>query len=317
MPEKSLSEAQLQQLIADIKKKKELIALTSTFVHDQLHSMLSKNKKLARQLQQNFHPKSSAYKEIIKVVRSQLRRVYGLYREVEDLKKRKNLLESLKRIPRFSLAKRKVVIEAILNTSASTKERLQFYPRFYEKIFKIVEENSKEKLKIEKERIEKEGITKPVTFLDLGAGIHPFSLSLVPLHTLTYLAYDLSNDEVLLLQDFFDFLHKENHSFHGKAEVFDVLQFESLLNLPKADIALLLKVTDVLDRGKGHKVSEYVISKVPAEFVVVSFSTVTISGKKMNFPRRRWIEWMCARLEYTFESFTLGNEFFYVIEKKI
>ena len=302
MPQKSFSPQQLMELIADIKKKKELSGVDEKFIYSQLLSVLEKNHKLAQELQKKIHPKSSAYKELLSLVRAQLRRVYGLFREAEDIKNRKSLLEGFKKVPS---AKRKEVIEAILKTSAATRERWAFYEQFWEKVFQII------KMEITTIKISK----KSKTIIDIGAGIHPFSLDLAHLKPLHYYAYDLGNDEVALLNDFFLFLNKQNHSFHGKAEVFDALQFEELRKLPKADVAFLLKMTDVLDRGRGHKVSEYVISAVPAKYVIVSFSTVTMSGKPMNFPERKWIELMCKRLRYDFEKFLLGKEIFYVVKK--
>ena len=74
-------------------------------------------------------------------------------------------------------------------------------------------------------------------------------------------------------------------------------------------------MTDVLDKGKGHKTSEEIIKAIPAKFVVVSFATLTISGKKMNYPRRGWIELMCKRLGYEFKLLEFSNELFYVVMK--
>ncbi|HLC81207.1 MAG TPA: hypothetical protein VJH68_00975, partial [Candidatus Nanoarchaeia archaeon] len=54
---------------------------------------------------------------------------------------------------------------------------------------------------------------------------------------------------------------------------------------------------------------------IPASFVVVSFPIKTMSGKKMNFPRRRWIELMCKRLGYAFNLIESENELFYVLKK--
>ncbi|MBI2666903.1 hypothetical protein HYX13_04785 [Candidatus Woesearchaeota archaeon] len=305
---RGLSAQQLSQLTEDIKRKKELAGLADAFVQDRLFSVLAKNHKLAQQLLQSFHPKSAAYKQVIKEVRAQLRRAYGLFREAEDLRQRTVLLDKIKNT---SGNEREKILKEILATSSATKERLSWYEQFWKKIFEItntskyIEITPKEKLKSKK-------------IIDLGAGIHPFSLGLVPVKKippLNYFAYDLSTDEITLLQDFFDLLHQEKNLFYGKAEVFDALQFEELRKLPKVDVALLLKMTDVLDRGKGHKVSEYVISAVPATAVVVSFPTITMSGKEMNFPERKWIELMCKRLSYKFEKFELGKEIFYVVKK--
>ncbi len=282
----------INSLILAIKQKKELQDLNVDFVRTVLLSYLNQYPKKRESLSNRFNPRSALYRQTVKDVRAKLRRTYGLFREAKDLQRRRSLLQQLKA---SSLKDRKEVIEQILDTSAATEERKRYYPEFWKKIFSAA--------------------ANPQTILDLGAGMHPFSLIFLKFKKLTYFAYDLSAEETLLLQDFFTFLSQHNPKFKGKAEVLDLLQFEKLKSLPKADLALLLKMTDVLDRGKGHKASEYVISNIPAKFVIVSFPTLTLSGKKMNNPERKWIELMSQRLNYHFEKFTLGPEIFYVLKK--
>ncbi len=287
-----LPEDNLIQLLKDIKKKKELQNLSDDFVREHLFQYLRKNLPLTRALQEKFHPRSAAYAEVVKHLRSQLRRVYGLFREAEELQRVKELLAKWEET---SQGKKKELLKEILAKNPSTRERLPVYDQLYKKLF---------------------GLTgKPKVILDLGAGLHPFSIPFMPLRAPKYYAYDLDAEEISILQEFFSLVHKENSSFQGTAEVFDALHFEELAKLPQADVAFLLKMTDVFDRGKGHKVSEYVITAIPARFVVVSFPTVTMSGKNMNFPRRKWIELLSRRLGYKWKSFILGKEIFYVLEK--
>ncbi|MBI2151512.1 hypothetical protein HYU21_02175 [Candidatus Woesearchaeota archaeon] len=70
-----------------------------------------------------------------------------------------------------------------------------------------------------------------------------------------------------------------------------------------------------MDKGHGHKNSELVIKSLSVKWIVVSFPTLTMSGKKMNFPRHKWIELMCQRLGYMFNLIEFENELFYVIKK--
>ena len=132
---------------------------------------------------------------------------------------------------------------------------------------------------------------------------------------LSYFAYDINQKEIELLNLFFNAFKSPNKEFKGKAEILDFKELNDLKRFPEADIALLFKITDIVDKGKGHKRSESLITKIPSKYMVVSFPTVTMSGKRMNFPRRRWIEWMCERLGYGFQSFEITNEIFYVIRK--
>ena len=132
---------------------------------------------------------------------------------------------------------------------------------------------------------------------------------------LRYCAYDISEEEIASLQEYFSFLSTIDSQFEGTAQVLDTQHWSELKQLPPADICFLLKMTDVLDRGKGHKVSEYVITNVPAKYVVVSFSTKTMSGKQMRAPERKWLQWMCRRLKYHSTTLKFSNEIFYVIKK--
>jgi len=130
------------------------------------------------------------------------------------------------------------------------------------------------------------------------------------LNNVNYYAYDLSKEEVKILNQFF-----KEKKINGKAAILDLLNLNKVKKLPKADLAFLFKMTDVLDKGKGHKTSEQIIKAIPAKFIIVSFPTLTMSGKKMNHPRRGWIELMSQRLGYKFELLEFSNELFYIIEK--
>jgi len=292
---KVLDEEKVDQLIAAIKKKKELNEISKDFVKDYLFNFFKTEQKLFNKLVKDFNPKSAAYKQTIKSVRAKLRRAYGLFRTEDQAKKRKLFVEELLNTKKTSNTKRKKLLEAILMTHSSTKERLQFYSQLYEKLFKIV--------------------GKPKTIIDLGCGINPFSVYFMKLRKLNYYAYDISEEEINLLNSYFDLLHSEKPLFQGKAEILDIFHWVVLGKLKEADICFLFKMTDVLDQGRGHKASETVIKTVPAKFVVVSFPTLTMSGKRMNYPRRKWIELMCNRLGYKFQVLKFSNEIFYVIEK--
>ncbi|MBU0457580.1 MAG: hypothetical protein ABH824_06605 [Nanoarchaeota archaeon] len=290
-----LDEDKVSLLIYDIKKKKELKELSNDFVKDKLFKYLQKEHKSAQFLIKSFNQKSSSYKQIVKDVRAQLRKVYGLFRADEEIKKKSELIEKLLETSKGSI-KRKKIIEKILATHASTRERLSIYDELYKKIFTMT--------------------GKPKTILDLGCGINPFSLHYMKLRKVSYYVYDISEEEINNLNQYFQLLHNDNHYFFGEAEVLDILHWLELKKkLKKAEVCFLFKMTDVLDRNKGHKVTENVIQNIPAKFVVVSFPTKTMSGKKMNFPRRKWIELMCRRLSYHYRTLVFENEIFYVIEK--
>ena len=182
-----------------------------------------------------------------------------------------------------------------LETHPSTKERIGFYSELYRKLFAIT--------------------GKPKVILDLGCGMNPLSFPFMKLNEVEYYAYDLSEEEIGIITDFFEKWSVKNKDVVGKGSLLDITNVQKIGQLPKADVAFLFKVTDVLDRNKGHLVTEKVLKAVPAQYVVVSFSTRTMSGKPMTAPRRRWMEWLCQRLGWTYEIVEFENELFYVVRK--
>ena len=318
-----LDKEKITSLIKEIKKKKELQSIDDNFVAEHIHRFLQQEPKTAQALKENFNPKSKAYASVVKKVRFQLRKAYGLFRD--DPKERRRLVEELlnqksrnlqdsslemnaskyardfatfhfrKSVSGFSLIspkeKRTSLVKQILSTHSSTQERLPSYQKLYTKIFSIT--------------------GKPKTILDLGCGINPFSFSYMKLKGCTYYAYDLNEEEIESINKYFQLLRTENPSFAGKAIVADTMNTD----LPKADLCFLLKMTDVIDKGKGHKRTEELLKKIPAAFIVVSFATKTMSGKEMTAPRRSWMEWLCRRLGYEYAILEFPNEIFYVVKK--
>ncbi len=283
----NLDEEKIKQLVAEIKRKKELKDLTDSFVREQLLKVLNQEAKLFNTLLSKFHSRSAAFKLTIKLVRAKLRRMHGLFRTEKS--KIDDLVKEYLKIP-----SRDKLIQ-ILNSHSSTKERIEFYPQLYQKIFAIT--------------------GKPKGIIDLGCGINPFSIPLMGLERLNYSAYDLNQEEIGNLKTLFEYLHQKNKNIAGEAGILDFNQMERLIQIKKVDLCFMFKITDIIDQGKGHKKSEEVIKAIPTKYMVVSFPTLTMSGKSMNHPRRGWIELMCIRLGYEFKVLEFSNEIFYVVGK--
>ncbi len=222
------------------------------------------------------NPRSAEYKQAVKEVRAKLRRSYGLFRQEEVSYDNQKKAEDL------------------LTSHSSTRERLSFYHQFYQQLFKIT------------------GV--PKTILDLGCGINPLSYDFMHLNGVEYYAYDINEREIKLLNEYF--LLNEGKGLFGKAYVMDVSKVNEIKRLPPADLTFLFKITDILDQGKGHKKTEEVLLAVPSKWIVISFPTLTMSGKPMNAPRRKWMEWLCQRLGYEFSILEFSNEIFYVVRKQ-
>lgn len=287
-----LDALKINLLVEEIKKKKELLYVSDSFVKEFVVKYLQQQQKISQALQKDLNPKSKAYALVIKNVRAQLRRVYGLFRDDSGTRKKlvQDLLKSQKQ-------KQISIINEILSTHTSTQERLPMYEGLYSRIFKIT--------------------GQPKVILDLGCGINPFSFSYMKLQKCTYYAYDVNEEEIQSLNIYFRLLHQENIHFQGRAELLDI-RSEAVLakDLPVAEVCFLFKMTEVMDRGKGHTKTEAVLKKIPAKQIVVSFATKTMSGKKMTAPRRKWMEWLCKRLGYEYTLLEFPNEIFYVVKKK-
>jgi hypothetical protein len=249
----------MKTLVTHIKRKKELASLSDQFVNDELKRYFITHPALKKFLSQQ---KSKQYKQIVKDVRAELRKIYGLFRE-------------------------RGRSQVMLKSHASTRERLSYYETLYKKIFKIT--------------------GTPKVVLDLGCGVNPFSYKFIKAK-ITYYAYDIDEEESGLINDYFS-----QEKIVGKAEVKDITRVKQF---PRADIVFLFKVTDMLDRGKGHKKTEELLQKLPVTYAVVSFPTKTMSGKHMNVPQRPWFERLCKRLEWNYSLLEFPNEIYYVVKLK-
>jgi len=171
---------------------------------------------------------------------------------------------------------------SILRTSRSTIERLEDYSL----LIKIIRDLN----------------VKSV--LDLGCGINPIAIANKEIR---YYAYDINQSDLNTVQKFFDI-----QKINGKTALIDLKDIKE--KLPTTDICFLFKVLDLVDK-KGHKKAEEIIKKVNSKYLLISFSTKTLSGKSMNHPQRGWIEMLLSRLGFKFNIIRTKNEIFYLAEK--
>lgn len=269
-----------ESLINEIKSSKKYKHLSLEIIETKVKEYLKKN------------PNYQDYKEkyVLKEIKAALHQVYGSF-QVKSRKKRIKFLEELKANP-----ENLNIIEKILTTNRSTRERLDYYEELFEKLFSLT--------------------NRPRSIVDLGCGINPISCAyyINKGEKITYHAYDIDEEDINFLNEFFKIVEKE---VNGKAEVLNLGNIENIKSLPSADIYFLFKLVDVLEK-KGHKYSEEIIKilEKKARFIVISFPTISVSGKPMKFAERGWIERMLDRLNFRYEKISLENEIFYVINKK-
>ena len=269
-----------QQVHAAIKKNKKYAGLADSIVQKEIVAFFKDFPEKKKHL---VHERSEAYKKIIREIRGSLHKMHGSFQTTKR-SKRVEYLEQLATNKEDVLT----VHENILATNRSTKERLPLYPQLYKKIFAIT--------------------GKPKTILDLGCGLNPFSFPFMELNKVTYYAYDIDESELADIQLYF----RQHKQIEGKVTSKN-LQDVNLQTLPRADIAFVFKAVDPIERGKGHKWTERLLKQLPAKWIIISFATKTVSGKAMNYPRRRWIEMLLQRLHLQYELLVEKNELFYLI----
>tara|TARA_Y100000310_G_scaffold345769_1_gene469617 strand:+ start:6296 stop:7093 length:798 start_codon:yes stop_codon:yes gene_type:complete len=174
-------------------------------------------------------------------------------------------------------------IQELLRTHTSTAERIHFYPKLKSMISKI----------------------KPKSILDLGCGLNPIALASPDFK---YYASDIKTSELSLIKQYF-----EKNKIKGKTFIFDIRKTSKISSLPKADLCLLFKVLDVIT--KESKLISQILKNLNCKNILVSFSTKTLSGKPMSYPRRYWFENLLNALDFNYKTILSSNEIFYLIEK--
>ena len=212
---------------------------------------------------------------------------------LEKIKERRQAIKGVRSVLRksagvFIRPTKTTGFDSLLLKHESTKERAQIYPEIYQRIFHIT--------------------GSPKAILDLGCGINPLSYKFLKIKP-KYYAFDVNAIVVDIVKDFF-----KKKKISGTAGLVN-LREKSGLKLPKADICFLFKVLDSIEIEKGHKLAENLIKQIPCRWIVASFSTRTLSGRRMNHPYRGWIEQLCRRLGYFYEIMEYESEIFYLIRK--
>lgn len=282
-------------IVGDILAKKELRNLDEELVMEKVKRVLATHKKINEKLKQRKYSefkRSKEYKELIKKVRAELREVYGVF-ILKGYGKLPGLLAKLKKNPSLENHNK------ILALHKSTKERLPYYALVYKKIFEIS--------------------GKPKRIIDLACGLNPFSypyiahLGIKP----EYVACDLADKDLEFIKKYFGIM-----GIKGKVKKINLIK-GNLMDVEKPrevenknTLVLLLKALDSLETIQRN-ISEKVLKSLKSRFVVVSFSTQSIGGRKtIKKERRIWFDRLIKRLGYEYMTFEIPGEIFYVLSKK-
>lgn len=142
---------------------------------------------------------------------------------------------------------------------------------------------------------------KPKKILDIGCGINPIALASQDYY---YYASDIDEDNLEIVKTFFD-----KEKFPGETFSADIRKER---NFPEADLCLIFKVFDIVKMP--HWEIKGLLSSLKCKSFLISFPTITLSGKQMRNKRRVWFEKILQDLDYEFKTIRSDNELFYLIQ---
>jgi hypothetical protein len=269
----------LEELKEKIKDNRKYKTLSDEIVLNEIDKYLKKNSTLIK-----------PDKEAVKEIRKNLHRIYSSYQTRKKFK-RTVYLDKLKKAKNKN--KLLEVTKELLSITLSTKERLKNYPLIYKKIFALTND--------------------PKRIIDIGSGLNPLSYPFMDKKELVYHAYDIDESDIDYLNNYFSLMKK--YGLNGYASILDINDFDKIKNLPDADIVFMFKLIDILDTKK-NKVSEGLLKilKDRYPYIVISFATKTLTQKNMFLPKRIGFELMLKRIGLKFDSFSIENEIFYIVD---
>ena len=286
----------LPELINRIKSKKELKTVDENWIREELLQLIEKRKEVHEKIEgtKSFSQfsRSNEYDFLLKIIRADLHAVYGTFQQ--ELNHRKKYFEELKKIILGGNANETKINELhqkILSTHTSTKERLKIYPVMYEKIFAVT------------------GIPKKL--LDLSCGLNPLSYPFMDIDykDFEYSATEITKEDCELINEYFEMM-----KIKGKALQIDLVREYEKIKQFDVDVCFLFKLLDTLEYLERN-ISKKILPLINSKWLVVSFSTKTLSGKKMKKIERWWFENICTANKWTFEKIEFDNELFYVVKK--
>ncbi len=283
--------ALLPELIAVIKAKKEISTVEEEWIQEQIIGLLEKQKKIKEKIHatKSFaqFSRSKEYEYLLKTIRAKLHAVYGTFQR--QITQRYDLFEQLKQAYKENDPEKILTLhEQILLTHKSTQERLPIYTSLYPRLFAKI------------------GI--PKTILDLSCGFNPFSYPWMNAR-IEYIATEITREDCQLIEEYFRIA-----GIQGKVLQVNLLKDAEKLQRLQADVCFVWKLLDTLEYLERN-ISRKLLPLINASWIVVSFSTKTLSGKPMKKTRRLWFEKICHNNGWDFSMESFENELFYVVKK--
>jgi len=217
--------------------------------------------------------KKSQKTKFVKEVRAKLREVYGAFR-ARNYDRRWKFLEELEGWDD------KDGVEKILKVHLSSRERMGYHDKLYKWIREYVEFSS---------------------VLDLGCGFNVFSMPWMG--KVGYYGIDINKDDV-------EFCNK----YMGRYELQWGVRWGNLLtfdNFVSSDVCFMFKVLEGLE-GVDRGASARLLSKIRSHYIVASFATRSLGGKKPISARRlKWFE----DLVVVVAKKKFGDEIYYICKR--
>ena len=186
--------------------------------------------------------------------------------------------------------------EWFLRKHLSTRERLNYYPEIYKKLF---------------------GSLNEFSLIDLGSGINGFSYKFFPKkRRIDYTAIEAVGQFVDLMNFYF-----EKNNFNARAiheSLFNIEKIKSLIKECKSPrVVFLFKVIDsleMIERDYSKKLLEEIVPL--CDKIVVSFATKSMIKKDKFKANRKWIIDFIEEKFELIEDFEMGGERYVIFCKR-
>jgi len=183
----------------------------------------------------------------------------------------------------------RAVCAGLLNSHASTRERMPHLELFYRRLF--------------------ERTGRPETLLDLACGLNPFAFPWMGLPvTMRYHAYDLHGPRIALINTYFRL-----QGLQPLAE-----QVDLVLHPPQlpASLAFFFKEAHRFEQ-RQRGASRALLAALPVRTVVVSLPAASLTGRHdLTGQQRRLIESITTGTDWTVWEMEIGDEMVFGIEKQ-
>ena len=283
-----MSETDTQKIACDsdivqlVRTKKEYANLSEKFILCHVHEAI----RLDVKLRESFYARKEAtFKKLVKLVREEARKIYGVFQDPSLITTRKELLSETKLTDTDA-------IHTILSSHISTKERMESYAQFWEQILSLT--------------------NHPQSILDIGCGLNPVAYFFYTKAISTqYTACELSEYDAAQLESFFIV----NNLRGANAVAFDAVRDLDAYPTQEYDVVLLLKALDTFERQKRY-ITYDILDRLHAKFIVATFPRSTVKGRRTDRGDQiMWFEKMLARKELSFSRVLLASEIAYICFK--